>query len=79
MSRLYVKTIFDLLIYPTERLYDVKDVDLIFHTKIGEVRKPLLIEGRPQYDEEFLDKWIKSNRLEYEEKPKIRGDEENNS
>jgi hypothetical protein len=68
MSRRYVTSIFDLLIFPTENTYDVKDVTLIFHTRGGvEVRKPLLVNGEPQYDEEFLDKWIKSNRLEYEE------------
>ena len=68
MSRHYVKRIYDLLIYPTEGLYRIKDVDLIFHTKKGEVIKPLLVEGQPQFDEEFLDKWIKSNRLELKTK-----------
>lgn len=67
MSRRLVRRIFDLLIYPTDNLYDVKDVTLIFHTRKGQVRKPLLVDGEPQYDEEFLDKWIKSGRLEYEE------------
>ena len=68
MSRQYVRNIFDLLIFPTEGLYKVKDVDLIFHTSRGEESHPLLVDGEPQYDEEFLDKWIKSNRLEFKTK-----------
>jgi hypothetical protein len=79
MSRRFVTSIFDLIIYPTKNLYDIKDVYLIFHTKKGAVIKPLLVDGEPQYDEEFLDKWIKSNRLEYDEKPNIRGEEKKNS
>ena len=67
MSRRLVSRIYDLLTYPTENLYDVRDVYLIFHTRKGQVKKPLLVDGEPRYDEEFLDKWIKSGRLEYEE------------
>lgn len=73
MLRQYVSSIFDLIIYPVEELYEIKDVNLIFHTRKGEVKKPLLVEGKPQFKEDYLHKWIINRRLEYETKTNSNG------
>jgi hypothetical protein len=61
-----VNSIYDLLIYPTEGTYDIKDVTLIFMTAKGERKRKLLENDTPQFSEEELTKWIESKRLFYE-------------
>ena len=65
MQRLPVRSIFDLIVFPTRYTYDPKDVILIFSEDGKEEEKPLLRFGEPMFHETDLKPWIDAGKLFY--------------